>query len=104
MFIGGCGRCLEGSYDEMWTSLSDTLGSMPPDTKIYAAHEYTVKNYEFGVQQDPDNTAMRKRLEWAKDVRANGGVTVPSTVEEEWKTNIFLRCKDPDLCARCGVA
>ena len=59
LFVGGCGRCLEGTMAEMWMSLSEVIGGMPPETKVFAAHEYTVKNYEFGVQHDPDNVAMR---------------------------------------------
>lgn len=102
LFVGGCGRCMEGTMEEMWTSLSEVIGSMPPDTKVFVGHEYTVKNYQFGVQHDPNNTAMRERLEWAMSVTASGGVTVPTTLEEEWKTNIFLRCKDPALYTSHG--
>ena len=47
---------------------------------------------------------MSERLQWARAVRADGGVTVPTTLEEEWCTNVFLRCADPDFCAQHGAA
>ena len=47
---------------------------------------------------------MRDRLQWAKAVRANGGVTVPTTLEEEWRTNVFLRCADPAFYTQHGAA
>ena len=42
---------------------------------------------------------MRVRLSWAQSVTAQGDITVPTTVAEEWKTIIFLRCSDPQLRA-----
>ena len=105
LFVGGCGLCIEGSYAEMWTDLSETLGSLPADTKLFPAHEYTVKNYQFGVKADPDSAEIKERLAWASETRAKGGVCVPTTVGEEWKSNIFLRCKgNPELCKAHGAA
>lgn len=99
MFVGGCGRCLEGTFEEMWTTLAVTLGSLEPSTKVFVGHEYTVKNLEFGCTHDPNNANMKARLEWARTTTAQGGVTVPTTVAEEWKTNVFLRCADPEFQA-----
>ena len=45
------GTCLEGTMEEMWTSLAETLGALPPETRILPGHEYTVANLEFGTQQ-----------------------------------------------------
>jgi len=96
MFVGGCGRCLEGTYTDMWKDLSVTLGGLKPKTKVFVGHEYTVQNYQFGCSQDPGNAEMLARLEWAMDVRKDtaNGICVPTTIEEEWKTNIFMRCAD----------
>eukprot|EP00756_Hemistasia_phaeocysticola_P015293 Hpha_TRINITY_DN15398_c1_g5::TRINITY_DN15398_c1_g5_i1::g.88593::m.88593/K01069/E3.1.2.6, gloB; hydroxyacylglutathione hydrolase len=104
LFVGGCGRCLEGSYAEMWHSLSDLLGSLPGDTSVYPAHEYTIKNYEFGVKEDPENKEIAARLEWAKKTRAAGGVTVPTTIAEEARSNIFLRPNDAAFRKKFGDA
>mmetsp|Transcript_110214 Transcript_110214/g.174199 ORF Transcript_110214/g.174199 Transcript_110214/m.174199 type:complete len:136 (+) Transcript_110214:3-410(+) len=95
---------MEGTFEEMWTSLSVTICGLPPETMCFVGHEYTVKNYTFGVEQDPGNELMRARLDWAQKVTAEGGVTVPTTVEEEWRTNIFLRGKDAAFCSRHKVA
>jgi glyoxylase-like metal-dependent hydrolase (beta-lactamase superfamily II) len=51
LFIGGCGRVLEGTAEQMWVTLSETLGGLPGGTKVYPGHEYTVKNYEFAITQ-----------------------------------------------------
>ena len=95
MFVGGCGRVFEGTYANLWTDLTETIGSLKPETRVFVGHEYTIKNLEFGLKEDPNNQMIKERLEWAKTVRAKDGVTVPTTVAEEWKTNIFLRCCDP---------
>ena len=47
---------------------------------------------------------MRARLEWAREVRGKGGVTVPTTIAEEKATNIFLRCSDAGLCEQHNAA
>jgi hypothetical protein len=41
-----------------------------------------------------DDPTIRDRLKWANSVLAAGGITAPSTIAEEWKSNIFLRCAD----------
>ena len=97
MFVGGCGRCFEGTIEDLWVDLTKRLGELKPETKVFVGHEYTVKNYEFGCAHDPTNADMKARLEWARATQASGGVTVPTTIAEEWKTNIFLRCADPDF-------
>ena len=97
MFVGGCGRCLEGTYELLFKDLSETLGKLKPETRVFVGHEYTVKNLEFGLQEDPNNAELAARLSWAKQIRSDkrNGLTVPSTLKEEWSTNIFLRCCDP---------
>lgn len=42
LFGMGCGRLFEGTYQEMFQSLQ-RLKTLPPNTKIYCAHEYTQK-------------------------------------------------------------
>lgn len=96
LFGGGCGRLLEGTPEEMWHSLEKVM-NLPDDTAIYCGHEYTVKNLEFAASIEPNNLAVKKRLEAAKNLIAEGKSTVPSTLEEEKKTNPFLRVTDPEL-------
>ena len=46
LFAGGCGRLFEGTPEQMHHSLS-RLKSLPPDTEVYCAHEYTLANLRF---------------------------------------------------------
>ena len=97
MFVGGCGRFLEGTYELLFKDLTETLGKLKPETRVFVGHEYTVNNLKFGLQEDPNNAELAARLAWAKQIRCDkkNGLTVPTTIGEEWSTNIFLRCCDP---------
>ena len=44
LFSLGCGRIFEGTYEEMFESLSK-IKNLPDDTKIYCGHEYTCLLY-----------------------------------------------------------
>ena len=91
LFAGGCGRIFEGTPEQMYDSLT-SLAELPGDTLIYCAHEYTIANLEFAREVEPYNQTLEKRLEAARDTRAEGRPTVPSTIAEELETNPFLRC------------
>ncbi len=86
----GCGRVFEGTFDQMWCSLSK-LAALPEDTVIYSGHEYTASNARFALTIEPGNDALRKRAQQVKKARADGQPTVPSTLAEERATNPFLR-------------
>lgn len=96
LFAGGCGRRFDGTAEIMWNSLQ-TLATLPDDTQIYCAHEYTLANLEFAVAVEPDNLELRTRFEEVKCIRAQGGVTLPSTILLEKRTNPFLRCQQPGI-------
>ena len=90
LFALGCGRLFEGTPTQMWTSLSKLL-SLPDDTSIYCAHEYTQANARFALTVEPDNEALVSRSEEIDRLRAAGRPTVPSTIGLERATNPFLR-------------
>ncbi|HRK08465.1 MAG TPA: hydroxyacylglutathione hydrolase family protein [Pseudobdellovibrionaceae bacterium] len=46
LFAFGCGRCLEGTPEELFQSLQ-FIKSRPPETLIYFGHDYEVRNAEF---------------------------------------------------------
>lgn len=96
LFAGGCGRLFEGTPAEMWHSLEKVM-ALPDDTLIYCGHEYTVDNLEFALSIEPQNEAVKKRLEEAKKCVAEGKPTIPSTLKFEKEANPFLRVKDPAL-------
>ena len=98
LFACGCGRLFEGTPAQMTRSLAK-LAALPPATRVYCAHEYTLANIRFAEAVEPGNArlAQRKRRDGAK--REHGEPTVPSTIGEERATNPFLRCAEPEVVA-----
>jgi hydroxyacylglutathione hydrolase len=93
LFSLGCGKIFEGTYNQMYESLSK-LKNLPLDTKIYCGHEYTLQNSKFCIENDPSNqNLINKILEIKKKIN-NGDPTLPTTLEDELKCNIFLRAND----------
>lgn len=93
LFAMGCGRLFEGSPAQMYASLQ-RLAGLPEDTKLYCAHEYTLSNARFARHADPDNDAVSARLMQVERMRAEGRITVPTSVGEERCTNPFVRALD----------
>lgn len=90
LFTLGCGRLFEGTPEQMWQSLS-MLMSLPGDTLVYCAHEYTHMNLPFALDVEPGNPQLQER---ANSLRAHIGAripTVPTTLADEIATNVFLR-------------
>ena len=94
LFSAGCGRLFEGSPEEMNASLT-RLADLPPDTRVYCAHEYTAANLAFALAVDPSNDAARRYDATVAERRAAGTPSLPSTIELERRVNPFLRCATP---------
>ena len=99
LFVAGCGRLFEGTPAMMHRSL-DKLAHLPPETRVFCGHEYTVSNLRFALHAEPENRAAADKHDLAVAMRARGEITVPSTIREERATNPFLRCDFPSLRAR----
>ena len=91
LFSLGCGKIFEGSHNQMLKSLNK-IKKLPSDTMIYCGHEYTYKNAEFCMKYDSDNIDLKNKFEKIKKLRLNNLPTIPSNLEDELKSNIFLRC------------
>ena len=87
LFACGCGKIFDGTHEQMYNSLKK-ISALPKDTKIYCAHEYTKKNITFALSLDSDDTNLKLR----KALVSNMKNTIPSSLEEELKTNPFLKC------------
>jgi hydroxyacylglutathione hydrolase len=96
LFSLGCGRVFEGTYEQMFQSLNK-LKNLPGDTNIYCGHEYTYKNLEFCLKFNPNNDFLKKKKDTIELNIKNMKPTIPSTISEEIKTNIFFRFNDPDV-------
>jgi hydroxyacylglutathione hydrolase len=103
LFSIGCGRVIEGTPEMMWDSLLK-LRALPDATQIYCGHEYTVGNIRFALTIEPDNKDLQARAEEAKRQVAAGQATIPTTIGEEKRTNVFLRADVPAVAAAVGLA
>ena len=102
LFSLGCGRVFEGTHEEMFNSLNK-IKKLPPDTKIYCGHEYTKTNLNFCLTYDPTNKLLKeKQVDILKKLSSNQP-TIPVTLGQEIKTNIFLRCNDPEIKHAIGL-
>jgi len=96
LFSLGCGKVFEGTHEQMFNSLNK-LKNLPVDTKIYCGHEYTKKNLEFCLEYDLQNDFLKKKSNWINSKIESNSPTVPISIYEEKKTNIFLRCNEPSI-------
>ena len=96
LFSLGCGRVFEGTYKQMFQSLNK-LKNLPGETKVYCGHEYTFKNLEFCLKFNPNNDFLKKKKNDIKLSLKNKKPTIPSTIADEIKANIFFRVNDPDI-------
>jgi len=99
LFGAGCGRLLEGNPLQMFESLNK-LNSLPENTKIYSAHEYTESNLEWALSLKSNDISINERLKLVQKKRQNGLPSLPSTISEERKTNLFLRAKNVEELTR----
>jgi len=96
LFSLGCGKIFEGDHKQMLISLNK-IKKLPKNTKIYCGHEYTNKNAEFCIKYDSNNEDLKKKIKIVKKLRSKNLPTIPTTLEDELNTNIFLRCDKKDL-------
>ena len=93
LFGAGCGRLLEGTPAQMFNSLC-RLNSLPENTQIYSAHEYTENNLKWALSIKSNDISIIQRLRIIQNKLQNGIPSLPSTISEERKTNLFLRAKN----------
>jgi hydroxyacylglutathione hydrolase len=103
MFAMGCGRLFEGTPEQMYESLQ-RLVALPDEARLYCAHEYTLSNARFAAHVDPGNAAVSTRLAEVEALRAQGRITLPTTVAQERETNPFVRASNAEEFARRRAA
>lgn len=96
LFAGGCGRLFEGTPQQMVSSLGK-LRSLPDHTRVWCAHEYTLKNLQFALTVDPDNAVLQQQLATVQAARNQGVATIPTQLGLEKQLNPFLRWDAPIL-------
>lgn len=90
LFSAGCGRLFEGTAAQMQASLS-RLASLPGDTRVCCAHEYTLSNLRFARAVEPGNAELAAYAQRCAALREQGLPTLPSRLATERDVNPFLR-------------
>lgn len=96
LFSCGCGRLFEGTASQMYRSLM-RLASLPEDTRVCCAHEYTLANITFAREVDPSNRELETWAAEALGLRKAGRPTLPVRLGHELRVNPFLRCNTPEI-------
>lgn len=102
LFSAGCGRIFEGTPEQMFDSIQK-IAELPDDTLICCAHEYTLSNLKFAHHVWPENDAITQYLQKIMQMRDKHQPTVPSTLKNEKKINIFLQCDNPQLQSKLNI-
>ena len=93
LFSLGCGRIFEGTHEQMFNSLNK-IKKLPKDTEIYCGHEYTLKNANFCLANDPNNSKLKEKILKIKKNLDNNLPSIPSILADEIECNIFLKAKN----------
>ena len=96
LFAGGCGRVFEGTHSMMHHSLQK-LVALPPETRVFCAHEYTMANLDFAQAVSPENRVLAERIKRESEKRKQNQPTVPTSIGVELETNPFLRCDETEI-------
>ncbi|KTD65472.1 hydroxyacylglutathione hydrolase [Legionella spiritensis] len=94
LFSAGCGRVFDGTMKELHDSLH-RLKSLPDQTKIYCAHEYTRQNLRFAATVEPQNQDVQQYLSRLSD--SSKTCTLPSTIAREKTINPFFRTHSEEV-------
>jgi hydroxyacylglutathione hydrolase len=103
LFAMGCGRLFEGTPEMMWASLVRLRG-LPETTQVYCGHDYAAQNARFALTIEPDNPLLAARATQVAAQRAAGGLTPPTSIGTERRTNPFLRADQPGMNERLQMA
>ena len=85
----------------MWNSLKK-LRALPDQTKIYCGHEYTLSNGKF-INSIYPSEDMRLKIESLVELNKKNLPSIPSTIADEKKMNIFLKADDISLIKKLGL-
>ncbi|MCB1956382.1 MAG: hydroxyacylglutathione hydrolase [Rhodocyclaceae bacterium] len=102
LFNAGCGRIFEGTPQQLHASLQ-ALAALPPETRVYCTHEYTLANLRFAEAAEPDNPARDRFAAEMQALRDAGEPTLPTDLATQRAINPFLRCDSPSVRATLAL-
>lgn len=92
LFNGKVGKCFTGDYTVFLQSIKKLL-ALPPETRIFAGHDYVMEYLEFSRRLEPDNPYIDTYLE-----KYNPN-NLFFTLAEEIRVNPYLRVNDEKIAA-----
>lgn len=106
LFSAGCGRIFDGTAAQLHASLV-RLAALPPETRVFCTHEYTLSNLAFSRAVEPVNPERDRWHEECEAMRASDLPTLPTSIARERAINPFLRLDAPgvqaSLTAHAGI-
>lgn len=102
LFSAGCGRIFDDDPEGYVSSL-ERLASLPEQTKICCAHEYTLSNIAFAMAVEPSNPALLAYRQYCQNLCDRLLPTLPSTLKVERQVNPYLRLTEPEVIASARV-
>ena len=94
LFNGTVGNCFSGDLKGFFLSIK-TLCRFPPETVVYAGHDYVRETMVFARSVEPENGEIDRYLS-----RYRPG-HVWSTLADEMKVNPYLRFNEPSMIRVC---
>ncbi|WP_058492212.1 hydroxyacylglutathione hydrolase [Legionella worsleiensis] len=88
LFSAGCGRVFDGTIEQLHESLN-LFKTLPPNTLVFCAHEYTQQNLKFALSVEPQNKSIKDNLDQFSSNPPH--CSLPSPLERELAVNPFLR-------------
>ncbi|MFA9485338.1 hydroxyacylglutathione hydrolase [Moraxella haemolytica] len=103
LFSGGCGRVFTGTIKELYDSMT-RFNQLPTDTLFYPAHEYTLANLRFGLSvcTDEYKDDIAHAINLTQEKLAQGQPSLPTTLEQERRINVFLHTHHDNLYDSIG--
>uniref|UniRef100_A0A158R6A0 HAGH_C domain-containing protein n=1 Tax=Syphacia muris TaxID=451379 RepID=A0A158R6A0_9BILA len=90
LFVGGTGKLFEGNDARLLSSLL-AVKSWQPNSLIFPSHEFAKENLEFALTIEPDNVELSSKYVDVCDLRLARLPAMPTTLEDEFEYNPFLR-------------
>ena len=84
----------------MYKSLEKFI-SLPEETLVFCAHEYTQSNLKFALSINPNNSYLVSYSNKVDELRSISKITLPSNIGLEKKINPFFLLKNDEILNNC---